>query len=540
VLAGALAAAAILVAAVAHGKATIVIVNADAADAGFNDPTPVAPVGGNCGTTLGAQRLVVFKMAAEIWGNTLQSAAPITVLSHFQPLTCDSNGATLGSAGPTNIFASDDPTLPPGVPGSVFPKPHTWYVSALSAAFAGRALVSGTGTDPNNYDIIARFNSSLDDPAATCNGLRFYYGLDNNHGNLIDLLTVVLHEFGHGLGFISLTDNSTGAFPEAEPDIWASYLYDEGSGMHWLDIDALARQASAISGALAWDGPAVKAAVPGVTGVGPLVRISSAPATPSVVADYASVSIAQFSAPITDAGVSGPLATGSTVYGCTVEGRLAPLDGKIAILDRGGPSADAGCSFVEKARNAQDAGAVGLLIANNVANPPLITPSGTAPDITIPVVLMTQADGTTLKTAVGAGPVLGSILLGTYALRGADSSNRVPMYAPNPLSSGSSVSHWDTSVTPNLLMEPNINPDLTHSLDLTVPLLVDTGWTRSDGGVFDAGVCTGTGGGGGTDAGGGGGGSTSKSGCTTGGAGPPSPWLALLALLAFVRRRRPI
>ncbi len=166
-LAGALAAAAILVTAVAHGKATIVIVNADAPDAGFNDPTPVAPVGGNCGTTLGAQRLVVFKTAAEIWGNALQSAAPMTVLSHFQPLSCDSTGATLGSAGPTNIFASDDPTLPSGVPGSVFPKPHTWYVSALSAAFAGQPLVSGTGTTETNYDIIARFNSSLDNPAAT-------------------------------------------------------------------------------------------------------------------------------------------------------------------------------------------------------------------------------------------------------------------------------------------------------------------------------------------------------------------------------------
>ncbi len=107
----------------AHGKATIVIVNADAPDAGFNDPTPVAPIGGNCGTTLGAQRLVVFKTAAEIWGNTLQSAAPITVLSHFQPLSCDSTGATLGSAGPTNIFASDDPTLPAACRARSSPSP---------------------------------------------------------------------------------------------------------------------------------------------------------------------------------------------------------------------------------------------------------------------------------------------------------------------------------------------------------------------------------------------------------------------------------
>ena len=37
--------------------ATITIVNGDPAGVGFNDPTPVAPVGGNTGTTLGAQRL---------------------------------------------------------------------------------------------------------------------------------------------------------------------------------------------------------------------------------------------------------------------------------------------------------------------------------------------------------------------------------------------------------------------------------------------------------------------------------------------------
>jgi hypothetical protein len=46
--------------------------------------------------------------------------------------------------------------------------------------------------------------------------------------------------------------------------------------------------------------------------------------------------------------------------------------------------------------------------------------------------------------------------------------------------SGSSVSHWDVSASPNLLMEPNINDDLTLSvvppLDLTLTLLKDLGW----------------------------------------------------------------
>jgi hypothetical protein len=38
------------------------------------------------------------------------------------------------------------------------------------------------------------------------------------------------------------------------------------------------------------------------------------------------------------------------------------------------------------------------------------------------------------------------------------------------------VSHWDVSATPNLLMEPAINPDLTDSVDLTSALFKDIGW----------------------------------------------------------------
>jgi hypothetical protein len=54
------------------------------------------------------------------------------------------------------------------------------------------------------------------------------------------------------------------------------------------------------------------------------------------------------------------------------------------------------------------------------------------------------------------------------------------MYAPRPNQPGSSVSHYDTSATPNQLMEPAINADLRHEVqppfDLTLPLLKDIGW----------------------------------------------------------------
>src|SRR5262245_64609418 len=83
--------------------ATIVVVNNDGPGEGFNDPTPVAPVGGNPGTTLGAQRLNAFQAAANIWGSLLSTSATITVSAAFDPLPCTATDAVLGQAGPDSF-----------------------------------------------------------------------------------------------------------------------------------------------------------------------------------------------------------------------------------------------------------------------------------------------------------------------------------------------------------------------------------------------------------------------------------------------------
>jgi hypothetical protein len=115
---------------------------------------------------------------------------------------------------------------------------------------------------------------------------------------------------------------------------------------------------------------------------------------------------------------------------------------------------------------------------------------GSDPTITIPTVSISQADGVILKAAVpaavkygsrsGPGLVSSSFALDTTRQAGADAAGRPLLYTPNPLVGGSSVSHWDVSAFPNLLMEPNINADLTTILvppkDLTLPLLKDLGW----------------------------------------------------------------
>jgi len=57
---------------------------------------------------------------------------------------------------------------------------------------------------------------------------------------------------------------------------------------------------------------------------------------------------------------------------------------------------------------------------------------------------------------------------------GANGQGHVQMYAPSPREPGSSVSHWDTALVPNELMEPSKNAD---SQDLVSTLaLKDTGW----------------------------------------------------------------
>ncbi|MEJ7808727.1 MAG: peptidase, partial [Telluria sp.] len=106
----------------AQAAATITINNANAPGVGFNDPTPATPVGGNNGATIGAQRLIAFTHAANIWGATLTSSVPIVINAVFRPLPCTASGATLGSAGATRVFSD--------FPGA--PKTGTWYSYALT------------------------------------------------------------------------------------------------------------------------------------------------------------------------------------------------------------------------------------------------------------------------------------------------------------------------------------------------------------------------------------------------------------------------
>jgi len=85
------------------------------------------------------------------------------------------------------------------------------------------------------------------------------------------------------------------------------------------------------------------------------------------------------------------LDAGGTSQGCGFISNAAALAGNIALVDRGG-----GCSFAIKIKNIQNAGAIAVIVVNNVAGAPLVM-GGTDLTITIPAVMISMDDGTILK-----------------------------------------------------------------------------------------------------------------------------------------------
>lgn len=458
----------------AFGAARIVVINTNAPGIGFNDPTPAQPVGGNPGTTIGQQRLIAYQYAADIWGANLDSTVEIRVQASFTPLACTANTAVLGSARAANGFANFS--------GAEFGR--TFYHVALANKRAARDL------DPANDDIITNFNSELGRPGCLEGG-GFYYGLDGRPpAGQSSLITVLLHEFAHGLGFSTFTNTANGVRPSNFDDVYMRHLFDNTIGKNWTQMTNAERAASAINTRnVVWIGANVLAAVPQVLRGRPFLRVN----TPPDIAGTYEIGTASFGAPLTNQGITGNAAlvddgVAPVTDGCQPIVNTGAINGNIAVIDRGT------CAFAVKAKIAQDAGAIGVIIVNNAAG---VAPglAGADPTVTIPVVSVSQADGNRIKSALASNIVNVTIALDPNRLSGADENRRPYIYTPNPREPGSSVSHWDTSLTPNQLMEPAINSDLTLSVkppeDLTLPAFRDEGWfVDADGDNLPDGVDT--------------------------------------------------
>lgn len=97
-------------------------------------------------------------------------------------------------------------------------------------------------------------------------------------------------------------------------------------------------------------------------------------------------------------------APGTTHLACGATANPGSLNGKIAMIDRGD------CSFTDKIKNAQDAGAIAVIVVNNVPDKTLLTMSGSDNTITIPAVFIFQDDGNNIKSTLASNTEVNATL----------------------------------------------------------------------------------------------------------------------------------
>ncbi|WP_069131606.1 T9SS type A sorting domain-containing protein [Rhodohalobacter halophilus] len=144
-----------------------------------------------------------FEYAMGIWETYLQSEIPIRIEASWTQR--DEN--VLGSAGPTLISRPQNG------------EPDTWYSIAQASAMSGVDQLEGNQFG-EEHDIVINMN---------CNFSDWYFGTDaQTPQGFIDFVTVVLHEIGHGIGFIGTMgvneDAQTGSYGLGDNN-WP-FIYD--------------------------------------------------------------------------------------------------------------------------------------------------------------------------------------------------------------------------------------------------------------------------------------------------------------------------
>ena len=178
-------------------------------------------------TGFSSEAQTAFQYAVDIWESLLNSSRVINIDATWAPADNPNN---LGSAGPSSFYADFD-----GAPMS-----NLFYPQALAESLCNCELA--------NPDIGANFNSTID----------WYLGTDGNTpAGKYDFVTVVLHEIGHGLGFLGSggVDNAGVGSLESPP-----FVYDLFVINNTVDIFNYTNPSTALgnvlqgSGNLMWNG----------------------------------------------------------------------------------------------------------------------------------------------------------------------------------------------------------------------------------------------------------------------------------------------
>jgi uncharacterized repeat protein (TIGR01451 family) len=189
---------------------------------------------------------------------------------------------------------------------------------------------------------------------------------------------------------------------------------------------------------------------------------------PSGIAGYYEIRPASFGPVPTTGGLTGDVVIAldpadpggpSTTDGCSALTNAAAVAGHIALIDRGA------CGYTVKVKNAQNAGATAVIIANNGGT--FGTPGGVDGTITISAVMVTQTDGATLKANVPglnvtlARPHAGDTL-GSFSSRGPQGGGRTPIgLKPDIAAPGVAITSAQTGITCTGASLGCLNPNAT-------------------------------------------------------------------------------
>jgi hypothetical protein len=440
--------------------ATIVIQVNDGPGEGFNDPNPPRNAnqkGSNPGTSLGEMRMELFKEAAKVWGDIVNSTETISIGAEFNDLGCFGNSALLGQAGPTSTkenFGSGDANIA--------------YAVALAES------LSSSNQNGASVEINAEFNSKVDSDITCLGGGGFYYGLD---GNVPDgttaLFSTVLHELGHGLGFLSYVTQD-GSWLNGTMDPYSRLLMDLQTGKSWADMSDLERSNSLLNEPnLVWTG--AKVTEDRTLHLDPTTELKINAPAPAGTSD---ANLGQQSPAIPGGGLAAAVVDGNSVSdldgppfdGCSqFTFTQDAFTGKIVLFDK-----TAACPVVIQVLWAQREAAVGVIIAET-SGVELADVSGLLNgELTIPYIGTGKAEADQLRTNIGVANV--TFQNSTTKLMG-ENQGKLKMYAPLVLSPGSSVSHWSETATPDLLMEPSSGTLIYQNVDLTAAAFQDIGWS---------------------------------------------------------------
>jgi uncharacterized protein (TIGR03437 family) len=174
---------------------------------------------------------------------------------------------------------------------------------------------------------------------------------------------------------------------------------------------------------------------------------------------------------------------GNDGYACSAL-PAGSLNGAFALVLRGSPTTTS-CFFSDKAANAQDAGAVGVIFYQNTSAAPF-SPSGLA-DFTGPTAMVSNGDGLALKAYIDANPGKVTVIDPAGIEQSFSGSNQLASYSSLGPSTG------DMAIKPDLVATGGADPTAgtppglylaTQSYDPLGEIYSATGYAAADGTSF--------------------------------------------------------